>query len=375
MSHASFRPRLLQTLVAAIIVLLAIQSASAQRGLTFFAVPNSYVTAPVKVNNRGVVAGVYSSEMVQNGVFIRQADGTIDTVELTDAMGFVRQYLDLNLSGTLVGTYLSDSVIARGFIRTPDGTTTPFDIPGAALTVLSGINDRGTMIGAYIDATLSFGEGFMVDPDGVITEITGPANVLYLPMVIGATGVVAGVTQSFSDTGTQTGELFHRDARGVVTHFDLPATSTRQDVTRVEVQAMWPVDVNTAGDVTGHYSAAEFVGDQYVGSFIRGFVRHRDGSVETFSAGDESTTELYVAGIDASGGIVGDWNMGDGVWSGFRLGRNGRYSTIAIDGAASTRVFGVSPSGLVVGTAVPSDFHQTGQAMGFILRSGSGSTQ
>ena len=40
----------------------------------------------------------------------------------------------------------------HGFLRDTSGTFTTIDIPGAIVTALTGINDRGQMIGGYVDA-------------------------------------------------------------------------------------------------------------------------------------------------------------------------------------------------------------------------------
>jgi hypothetical protein len=346
--------------VAAVVLLLTVQSASTESPVITFAVSGAQVTRPVAVNNRGVVAGTYTSPTGYAGVFVRDAGGTIATVELADVQFFLPGVMDLNISGTLVGTYLSTVVPARGFVRTPDGFTTPFDIPGADYTILTGINDRGAMIGAYVDSSRPQGVGFVVSPTGDVTDLTGPADVLYFPQAINTAGAIAGVTASADGTSI---DMFYRDARGDVTHFGIQHTSSNAEVTYWEL-----VDMNAAGIVAGNYATREFVGGQEI-QYFHNFLRYPDGTVETFTVPDSSHSSV-AQGIDAAGGVAGYYTDTYGSSFGFHRSRNGRFTTIALDEGLQTRVEGVSPSGLMVGSTVQFDHSGTYslKEVGFIMR-------
>lgn len=360
MTHTLLRPCLLRPCVAAVVLLLAVQSASTESPVITFAVSGAQITRPEAVNNRGVVAGTYSTQTVYAGAFVRDARGTITTVELADAQFFLSGLMDLNISGTLVGSYLSTVVPARGFVRTPDGVTTPFDIPGADYSILTGINDRGAMIGAYVDSSHPLGVGFVVSPTGDVTELTGPADVLYAPWVINTAGAIAGVTMSADGASI---DMFYRDARGDVTHFGIPHTSSNPEVTGWEL-----VDINAAGIVAGNYSTREFVGGQEIHNF-HNFLRYPDGTVETFTVPDSSHSSR-AQGIDAAGGVAGYYTDTNGSGFGFHRSRNGGFTTIAFDEGLLTRVDGVSPSGLMVGSTVQLDDSGTYslKEVGFIMR-------
>jgi len=60
---------------------------------------------------------------------------------------------DINNTGRIVGTAYRDPAtgVAFGFqLRAgANGRITPVDFPGAATTIVSGINDNGTIVGAY----------------------------------------------------------------------------------------------------------------------------------------------------------------------------------------------------------------------------------
>ncbi|MGE3277359.1 MAG: hypothetical protein AB7O67_19765 [Vicinamibacterales bacterium] len=363
-------PRLLRPIVAAALVLAAVQPAAAQRAVTF-SVPGAEMTQPVTVNNRGVIAGLYDSDAVWEGAFVRDADGTITTIELPDVLIFTNR-MHLNASGTLVGTYVERTFVARGFIRTPDGTVSSFNLPGAGTTVLAGINDGGTMIGAYLDSTFTHGAGFLVTRGGTMVEITGddPSD-LYIPVAINNAGSILGLIQKAN--GTYVG-MFARDARGRIARFDVPHEPSRPDVTRVEMLTVQPAAINAAGVGTGYYQYLEWAGDTLVSAGLRGFIRHADGTLESFAAPNSTIEDLFevpetrtaAQGISNAGAIFGyQFNTLLRRRTGFMRSRSGAYTTIEVDGAVFTEVTGVSSSGLAIGR------YQAGAGLpllGFIVR-------
>ena len=364
--------RPLRPLVPAIVLCLAAQPVAAQSAVTF-SVPGAYTTQPLKVNNKGVVAGLYASSDVAGGAFVRDAKGVISTIHLADGTGFA-PYMGLNISGTVVGAYLSTTVVARGFVRTPDGDITPFDIPGAGITVLTDINDRGAMVGAYLDATLSQGAGFIVSPRGEIEEVTGPGGHLYVPTAINTAGAITGLIQA--PDGTAILGAFHRDARGEMSVIEIPSQPLDPAGTHVEVEVVSPAGINAAGTVTGEYRLTERAGTAVIATGFRGFLRHPDGSVETFAHPDSRTVYPWgtaysnaVTGLDAAGDIVGHrYEPTHGGRLGYQRSRNGRFTTVAVEGSLSTLVLGTSPSGLKVGITYLPDYFETGRALGFIMR-------
>ena len=58
--------------------------------------------------------------------------------------------------------------MGHGFLRDRSGTFTTIDIPGATVTAIRGLNDRGQMIGTYDDAA-GVGHGFLWDGGTVTT--------------------------------------------------------------------------------------------------------------------------------------------------------------------------------------------------------------
>jgi hypothetical protein len=78
--------------------------------------------------------------------------------------------------GTIVD-FCSDIPPGHGFVREKKGVFTTIDVPGASLTVVWDINNRGQMVGPYVDAqgptSGGFTHGFLLD-DGVFTTIDFP---------------------------------------------------------------------------------------------------------------------------------------------------------------------------------------------------------
>ena len=83
---------------------------------------------------------------------------------------------DINNRGQMVGTYVdaagpTSGGFTHGFLL-EDGTFTTIDFPGPSETEILGINDRGEMVGTYIDAQ-GIIHGFLF-ADGVFTTIDSP---------------------------------------------------------------------------------------------------------------------------------------------------------------------------------------------------------
>jgi uncharacterized membrane protein len=117
--------------------------------ITTFDYPGAGVvtTSPQKINERGDIVGEFidSSGVVRG--FVRFSDGSFSApiVDPNDTVGFT-EGRGINNSGTVVGDYaISDGNLHSFFLSS--GTFTEYDIPGAATTLLLGINDAGDFSG------------------------------------------------------------------------------------------------------------------------------------------------------------------------------------------------------------------------------------
>ena len=131
------------------------------------------------INDAGVSVGTFNypkkvdHDMIVHS-FVRSADGVItilpDAVPgspLTEATG-------INNSGTIVGFYYDASSNRHGFIF-KNGVHTTYDKPGAARTLLTGINDQGKIVGFYRDINgIAYGFTLL---NGVTTEVSFPGSV------------------------------------------------------------------------------------------------------------------------------------------------------------------------------------------------------
>ena len=136
------------------------------------------------VNDNGVIVGDYFDETFTLAYdFIRSRDGDITLLPPVEPGAFfVNEDLGINNEGTVVGTFALDpnwssdwpAVVAQGFIF-KDGKYTTWTYPGATETVFNGINDKGTIAGAWLDAAENW-HAFLLNKDGSTTSIEPPAS-------------------------------------------------------------------------------------------------------------------------------------------------------------------------------------------------------
>src|SRR2546430_4203656 len=134
--------------------------------ITTFDYPGTGVvtTSPQKINERGDIVGEFIDS---NGVvrgFVRFSDGSFSApiVDPNDTVGFT-EGRGINNLGTVCGDYATSDGNSHGIFLS-GGTFTEYDIPGAATTVVLGINDAGDFTGGGernggLQAVLSGGGG------------------------------------------------------------------------------------------------------------------------------------------------------------------------------------------------------------------------
>jgi uncharacterized membrane protein len=254
-------------------------------------------TATTGINDHGQVVGAYQGRDRVIRHFVRDRKGRFTKLEDPPGGSDVDEYVDINNSGEIVGFYNDDQgVTTTAFLRTrkgrfvdirvpgaqltgvlkindrrqvvglyvdadarpgPDGTIPPgaihgfvwhdghyktIDVPGAAATLVLGINNRRQMVGSYIDAAGGY-HGFLRDRRGAVST---------LPELPGA-DPTAGGTQptSISDRGRIVGLAY--DAQGGSRGFQL----VRGEVTPIDAapDAVFtrPLDINNQGRIVGDY--------------------------------------------------------------------------------------------------------------------------
>jgi uncharacterized membrane protein len=184
-------------------------------------------------------------------------------------------------------------------------TFTPFDVPGATQTAAFGINDRGKIVGFFIDSA-------------------GVHGFLFAPR-------------------RDDGEHDKRADGGSFTTIDVPGTFTTE-----------ARDINNAGRIVGFFIESRFNGPEH--GFL--FISRRDDGEHDKRADGGTFTQIDVPGVPGDTAAVGINNLGQIVGGFFDISTGGHGfldtggSFIAFDvpGAQSTEASGVNDAGLIVGT-------------------------
>ena len=273
--------------------------------------------------------------------------------------------VSINAAGDVTGFYGDTNSVFHGFVRAANGTMTyPIDAPGAGTGVFQGtfpisINAVGDITGMCIDTNNAL-QGFTRTADGTITPIDVPGagtgnNQGTLPFSINTAGVITGIYKDKSALR----HGFVRAANGPITTFDVKGAGTTGSA---QGQGTQPLSINSVGDITGFYVAAN-------GGF-HGFVRAADGTItapiDVPGAGTSGGTEHYGAvvgtlplSIDAAGDITGIYSDTSGVRHAFVRAADGTM-TYPIDApGVATKGPGILPetfaasintAGLITGT-------------------------
>ncbi len=131
-------------------------------------IASAVVVNPQDVNNRGIVAGFFSTDGEhQHGFFYNSNSGayTLAADPVIPNL-FLTQFLGINDDGQAVGYYQTNDGSQHGFIYNISQQTYTFlDEPRAALsgfsvTQITGINDSGEISGFYVDSTTGLQRGF-----------------------------------------------------------------------------------------------------------------------------------------------------------------------------------------------------------------------
>lgn len=107
-------------------------------------------TVAAGINDAGTITGSVTTGQQHEG-FVRTVDGTFTTFLAADgAVDTVAHAI--NNPGTIVGEFRDASHVRHGFLRAADGTFTAFDPAGSAGTAITAINDKGAIAGNYLNA-------------------------------------------------------------------------------------------------------------------------------------------------------------------------------------------------------------------------------
>jgi uncharacterized membrane protein len=124
--------------------------------------PGAGVTEAFGINSKGTIVGYYSTGNIHG---FRLSKGKFTSIDFPDADFTLVS--GVNSEGTMVGSFVDHAGIIHGFRLRNDfenlegeaklSAFTTIDFPGAEITLVSGINSEGTMVGVYRDGTGTHG--------------------------------------------------------------------------------------------------------------------------------------------------------------------------------------------------------------------------
>ena len=208
----------------------------------------------------------------------------------------------------------------------------PIDIPGATSTQANGINDRGQIVGTFVDAG-NQQHGFLQDKRR-FTTIDAP-NLIGegFSRTVGTTadginsrGDIVGNFSTFADRGEfEYGFLERKGAFSITAGGPLGIANPR--------------DINNRGQIVGNF----------FGAGAGGFLRDTNGKLTTINVPGAGATSVF--GINNRGDIVGAYgaNRFAGNDHAFLLDKKGNLTTIDVPGARFTQAFGINDAGVIVG--------------------------
>jgi probable HAF family extracellular repeat protein len=174
---------------------------------------------------------------------------------------------------------------------------TILEVPGAPSTFVSGINNRGQIVGSYTSSDFVNGYTFVYDK-GVYNTLVNPLGVLgSTPFGINDQGQIVG-QQLYSDY-SQHGFLYDKGVYTIIDHPDAaPPVGTYAN------------GINNRGQIVGSYSGSD---SQH------GFI-YEDGVYTTFDV-PGAVNGTFPLGINDHGQITGYYVDSDYVGHGFLLSR------------------------------------------------------
>jgi uncharacterized membrane protein len=168
--------------------------------------------------------------ILTNSVFAPLDPGGVLGADFSDALA-------INDRGQIVGEYIDDLGNDHGFLRS-EGVLTTIDFPGAIITDASDINNSGSIVGDFMDSAGVF-HGFLLT-HGVFTQIDVPGALDTEAIGINSGDEIVGGWDTDPNTLGHAFVLLH----GEFTTFDVPTAAP------ASTQAL---GVNESGHVVGAY--------------------------------------------------------------------------------------------------------------------------
>lgn len=263
-------------------------AAAVAQTYTAFDCPESFETRARSINEPGDIVGVCEDANGRHGFLLRQ--GVFTLIDAPDAAAFTVG-TGINNRGHVVGHYLDNEDVGHGFLLR-HGDFTTIDVPGSPYTFPVSIDERGRIVGFYLGSDEVF-RGFLLDSRG-FQDIEFPDAV-----ATGAWGINARtwIVGGYLDTNyVPHGFLLKK---GTFSSIDFPGgVGTRA------------FGINSRGHIVGGWSGDPACADCFVNAFLltpRGFT----------NLAFPEALETVAWGINAAGQIVGHYFGEDEAFHGF----------------------------------------------------------
>lgn len=251
---------------------------------------------------------------LSGGLNLARASYIFSSIDVPGAASTVTS--GINNVGQIVGFYSNTSGIAQdsgteqGFLLS-GGTFNPINFPGATATEAAGLNDVSQIVGV-LNPYLSGESGFLLS-GGVFSNISAP-------------GITGGAwVFGINDVGQILGDGWLLSG-GAYSTIQVPGSIDT-----------FPRGINNAGEIVGGF-------DDATGG--HGFLRSSDGSFTTLDVPGGFGTEAL--GLNDNGEIVGQYHLNGNAFGFVYSG--GAFTTLHIPGSTATVVpFSVNNSGQLVG--------------------------
>jgi hypothetical protein len=256
-----------------------------------FSPPNAEETSPRVINDAGQIAGTFYDGAVQSyRAFLREPDGQITVF---DPPAGDTVLTGINEKGQIVGTVYHAPFYTKGFIREPNGEILVFDAPNATVTEASGgINETGEVAGTFYDDLAKINRGFIRDPNGGF----------YVWNVGGWVESVGGINDAGWTAGigyTASGNTFLLEPYGGVVLFTVPGGGAE----------LWVRGLNNAGQILVQNDNCGFDDDRC--DVTASFLLEPDGQIMTVSPPESGW--VWGRDLNDAGQITGEtWNRWNG---------------------------------------------------------------
>jgi uncharacterized membrane protein len=144
-------------------------------------VPGAALTQPLGINNQGVIVGAYIEAVPGSDPYayyetgrlrrFMMRRGKVTPIDFPGGLG--TKVSGINDRGQMVGYY--DTEDARRGFTLRNGRFTKIDLPGSLFTLPSGNDNRGRIVGGYLDPNGVNGRGFLWE-NGRYTTIVAPGE-------------------------------------------------------------------------------------------------------------------------------------------------------------------------------------------------------